>query len=92
MLRDFKARYPHGVLTEQEGGVPNDVYRWEDARHVCRKHKVTETVCVDTLPKRRPTWRPSSPVSGLPTSSSTVSQTARTQTSPVTPGKGMDIR
>lgn len=43
----FTERYPHGVLLEQEGGVPNEVYCWESARHVCRKHRVPESVCAD---------------------------------------------
>lgn len=43
----FEERYPHGVLTEQEGGIPNDAYHWEEARHVCRKHRVMERVCAD---------------------------------------------
>jgi len=50
-VSEFTDRYPHGVLVEQEGGVPNDVYNWETARHVCRKHRVTETRCVDAAPE-----------------------------------------
>lgn len=46
-IDQFRARYPHGVLTEQEGGVPNDVYDWESAVHVCRKHREREAVCRD---------------------------------------------
>lgn len=40
-------RYPHGVLTEQEGGVPNDALNYDDATHTCRKHRVVERVCRD---------------------------------------------
>lgn len=47
MSDDFRQRYPHGVLTEQEGGVPNDAVNWDDAKHVCRKHKVPEWICAD---------------------------------------------
>ena len=47
----FLARYPHGVLTEQEGGVPNDAVNWDTAIHVCRKHRVAEGVCPDAMGK-----------------------------------------
>jgi hypothetical protein len=47
----FRDRYPHGVLTEQEGGVANDALYWESATHVCRKHKVRERVCADAKAK-----------------------------------------
>lgn len=50
-------RYPHGVLTEQEGGVPNDVLNYESARHVCRLHRVREDACPDAQP-RAATVRP----------------------------------
>jgi hypothetical protein len=45
----FRTRYPHGVLTEQEGGIPNDALNWEDATHICRKHRRRERVCVDAV-------------------------------------------
>jgi hypothetical protein len=47
----FLARYPHGVLTEQEGGIPNDALDWEAAIHVCRKHRIREGVCIDAMAK-----------------------------------------
>jgi hypothetical protein len=45
----FLARYPYGVLTEQEGGVDNEAYNWEWATHVCRKHRKLEQICPDGL-------------------------------------------
>lgn len=44
-------RYPHGVLTEQEGGIPNDVVNYDGAYHVCRLHRVREQVCPDAQPR-----------------------------------------
>ena len=44
-------RYPHGVLTEQEGGIPNDVLNYDQARHVCRLHRIREDVCPDAQPR-----------------------------------------
>ncbi len=53
-MSDFKHRYPHGVLVEQEGGIPNDVENWEDCTHVCRKHRVSERVCRDVSDRHLP--------------------------------------
>lgn len=53
-------RYPHGVLTEQEGGLPADVEDYDEASHVCRLHRVREQVCSDATP-RAATVRPVSP-------------------------------
>lgn len=44
-------RYPHGVLTEQEGGVPNDVENYDSALHVCRLHRKREATCPDARPR-----------------------------------------
>lgn len=44
-------RYPHGVLTEQEGGLPSDLPDYERANHVCRLHRVREAVCSEAAPR-----------------------------------------
>lgn len=50
----FTDRYPHGVLLEQEGGVPNDAINWDTATHICRKHRTRERVCQDAHPNPNP--------------------------------------
>lgn len=59
MTSSLLDRYPHGVLTEQEGGIPNDVLNYAAAAHVCRLHRVREVVCSEAQP--RTTVRPVSP-------------------------------
>jgi hypothetical protein len=46
---EFMRRYPHGVLVEQEGGVPNDAENWNAATHICRKHRERERTCRDAV-------------------------------------------
>lgn len=51
MTQSLLDRYPHGVLTEQEGGLPSDVEDYDQALHVCRLHRVREAVCTEAKPR-----------------------------------------
>jgi hypothetical protein len=58
-------RYPHGVLTEQEGGVPNDVMNYDRAIHVCRLHRVREETCSEARPRTTVRSMPNKPKTPL---------------------------